>query len=767
MKKSLLLSLFALIAAMAVAATYPASYYTLAPETASLVGDVNNDQAVTSSDVTALYNYLLNGTTTYYSTSDVNGDGDVTASDVTTVYNVLLNGSGSSQVTTITMGNYVNVTSSAAPAQHVWKDTEDVIFVTIDGDQENMYVLVRSGGQWTLKDITGSNKAGFKTSGTIKAAFVRNADYANASVYNIPVPVDFATGTGTYTCSGKTVAINLNLALAVSRLVIYNPLQGDYITNYTCVTDIQSIVDDDYYKESRTPVGHFFTSGSNTYGIAYGIMQSYDYFHYLSQGKTGYVGTVNYSNYPLTPGKYLYIHSPTDAPTVWTRDFDMCYYDAYDNASKKTLQSSGDVILLPVGTSVSFFPQEAGYTVWDGSLLSSSNSNSTSVKSYEYTTAHTLTIEGMEVGTSTVSFSYKAPGGDTFSYNFTVKVEPSVWTAGSQLNASGVKVPCIYYNKKGTSYPSISGVTGNQWVERFEVGKGNGYALVTNGLKREVHRSTNPYSYGSFIKRYDVAGSGSWLYANKSGDVFYLSQNNGNYAIYKNAALVYNTNSSNSPQSLKADYQNGNVALIYTKDMDIYFLQDVASGAVTSHNTDYYLPSSDPNQTYGGRVWYSYQNFAVDHGLAVVKKQIDNAKIVNYEVQHTYTNWVDCYLSGTATSSVSFTYSNIPTDKEIFLTNENQLFYVSDLTNGKITMTANGWTATTTHNTGLSNIVMCRYKDGYLYGVTKETGTNGKIYYAFFYGPFNQVCAGTYTKRYVDLPQSFELKDIYLETTRN
>ena len=90
MKKTLLLSLFALIAAMAVAATYPASYYTLAPETASLVGDVNNDQAVTSSDVTALYNYLLNGDTTYLNTLDVNGDGSITAADITAIYDILL-----------------------------------------------------------------------------------------------------------------------------------------------------------------------------------------------------------------------------------------------------------------------------------------------------------------------------------------------------------------------------------------------------------------------------------------------------------------------------------------------------------------------------------------------------------------------------------------------------------------------------------------------------------------------------------------------------
>ncbi len=53
-------------------------------------GDVDGDGAVTSSDVTALYNYLLSGNMTYYSTSDVNGDGSITSADVTAVYNILL-----------------------------------------------------------------------------------------------------------------------------------------------------------------------------------------------------------------------------------------------------------------------------------------------------------------------------------------------------------------------------------------------------------------------------------------------------------------------------------------------------------------------------------------------------------------------------------------------------------------------------------------------------------------------------------------------------
>ena len=53
-------------------------------------GDVNCDGSVTAADVTALYNYLLDGDTTFLGTSDVNGDGHITSTDVTMVYSILL-----------------------------------------------------------------------------------------------------------------------------------------------------------------------------------------------------------------------------------------------------------------------------------------------------------------------------------------------------------------------------------------------------------------------------------------------------------------------------------------------------------------------------------------------------------------------------------------------------------------------------------------------------------------------------------------------------
>ncbi|MBR5640083.1 MAG: C10 family peptidase [Muribaculaceae bacterium] len=53
-------------------------------------GDVNADGTVTAADITALYDFLLNGTMSNLKLGDQNGDGDITAADVTAVYDVML-----------------------------------------------------------------------------------------------------------------------------------------------------------------------------------------------------------------------------------------------------------------------------------------------------------------------------------------------------------------------------------------------------------------------------------------------------------------------------------------------------------------------------------------------------------------------------------------------------------------------------------------------------------------------------------------------------
>jgi hypothetical protein len=55
-----------------------------------VVGDVNLDGVVNSSDVTALYSYILNNNQTFIDSSDVNGDGSINSSDITAVYKIIL-----------------------------------------------------------------------------------------------------------------------------------------------------------------------------------------------------------------------------------------------------------------------------------------------------------------------------------------------------------------------------------------------------------------------------------------------------------------------------------------------------------------------------------------------------------------------------------------------------------------------------------------------------------------------------------------------------
>ena len=63
---------------------------TFNPAVVVVPGDVDGDGEVTTIDITAIYNYLLNGDTTYIATSDVDGDGYITTGDITFIYNILL-----------------------------------------------------------------------------------------------------------------------------------------------------------------------------------------------------------------------------------------------------------------------------------------------------------------------------------------------------------------------------------------------------------------------------------------------------------------------------------------------------------------------------------------------------------------------------------------------------------------------------------------------------------------------------------------------------
>lgn len=56
----------------------------------TVTGDVNGDGTVTSADITALYDWLLNNDNSHIVNGDQNGDGIITSADVTAVYDILL-----------------------------------------------------------------------------------------------------------------------------------------------------------------------------------------------------------------------------------------------------------------------------------------------------------------------------------------------------------------------------------------------------------------------------------------------------------------------------------------------------------------------------------------------------------------------------------------------------------------------------------------------------------------------------------------------------
>lgn len=91
---------------------------------ATINGDVNGDGSVTSADVTALYNYLLNGNTASLVNGDVNADGSITSADVTSVYNILL-GNDQPEFTHVYILGEVN--------GNLWSASNGVEMTTVDG----------------------------------------------------------------------------------------------------------------------------------------------------------------------------------------------------------------------------------------------------------------------------------------------------------------------------------------------------------------------------------------------------------------------------------------------------------------------------------------------------------------------------------------------------------------------------------------------------------------------------------------------------------
>jgi hypothetical protein len=773
MSRQLLLSFFAAFAVVVMAATYPASYYTLAPETSSVAGDVNQDNVVTSADVTMIYNYLLNGNTAYYNYSDVNNDGSVTSADVTFIYNILLNGSGSSQqVTQITMNEYISATASGTPTKHVWKNTEDVIYITLDGVEENMYVLVRSGGKWTLRDITGSSKAGFKTSGTIKAMWVRGANWSTDQVGDLNIPQDLAFGSGTYSCSNKTVVINLALELYESKIILggTNVNTSTSMTYCRHITSLQSI--NDYINGSGTdneyatvsPKAQLINGQYVIYARHVDVNSSGNtVFHVTLPDTRSFRYTANFE---FKPGQVYTLMNPGPG-TGWTRDFVIGYYDsAYDpNNSFIALNDNGytNQVTIPVGTEYNLVPKEGGMTIYGGTVQNLQVSNTTCVTTYNNVFA-TPTICAQEVGTSYVYFKYTTPYGDTFTYSIKVTVNPSLWLYGYTIK-NNKSVPTIYYNMKGTSAPKISDDTGNQEVSGFSMSKGHAAAIVKGSSTCKLFKNAgSPYYYGSYTERYDIGSPiAKWAYMDHDENIYYDKESVGYYYVMKNNSVVLSNSNKDRPfTSFKVDYTTGKIACVnsFSNSSELYIL---GVGLVRS---DYGYDNLHwgPNGTSTGeRVTYSY-NYAFSNDRLILRVHRQTTQFGQNDNEMIYTNnyYVYTYNSlGQQLSSPTFNYNGFGSS---VLYDGNTLFYVSNGTLGQITTTVGNNVSTITTNK--KNIYKIGYKDGYVYGL-RRVNESGKLIHYFFFGSLSQVLNNTCTEINLGEYPDFVLNGIFFETSKN
>ncbi len=773
MKKLLLFSLFTLWVSVAVAATYPASYYTLAPETAAVVGDVNQDQVVTASDVTELYNYLLNGSTTYLSTSDVTGDGQVTAADITAVYDVLLGGGGASTAATyIKMNEYTSATSSSAPTQHVWKNTEDVIYITLDGVEQNMYVLVRSGGKWTLRDITGSNKAGFKSSGSIKAMWVRGANWSSDQVGDLNIPQDCAFGTGTYACSGKTVGINLPLELYESKIILggTNVNTSTSMTYCRHITSLQSIND---FIDGGTSENEYATVSPKAQLINGQYVIYARHVDVNSSGNTVFHVTLpdtrSYrytANFKFKPGQVYTLMNPGPG-AGWTRDFVIGYYDsAYDpNYSFIALNDNGytNQVTIPVGTEYNLVPKEGGITAYGGTVQNLQVSNTTCITTYNSSFA-TPTICAQEVGTSYVYFKYTTYYGDSYVYTIKVTVNPSLWLYGCTMR-NNKSVPTIYYNMKGTSAPKIGDDTGNQEVMGFSMSKGHAAAIVKGSSTCKLFKNSNsPYSYGSYTERYDIGSPiAKWAYMDHDENIYYDKESVGYYYVMKNNSVMLSNSNKDRPfTSFKVDYTTGKIACVnsFSNSSELYIL---GIGLVRS---DYGYDNLHwgPNGTSTGeRVAYSY-NYAFSNDRLILRVHRQTTQFGQNDNEMIYTNnyYVYTYNSlGQQLSSPTFNHEGF---KASMFYDGNTLFCVSNGTLGQFTTTVGNNVSTITTNK--KNIYKIGYKDGYVYGL-RRVNESGKLIYYFFFGSLSQVLNNTCTEINLGDYPDFVLNGMFFETSKN
>ena len=416
-------------------------------------GDVNKDERVNVSDVSALINMILGVTPMDNSRGDVNGDGRVNVSDVTELINIILGNTigGSTGGSVIHMLDFVpNNLSSYSPNDYTHKWVEgDVIFIAVDPNYQstdpcqNVYAMVRTGGKWVLRDVNGNNKQGFKTSGgTLCSVYVQHADLENTYYNYIPLTGDVACTpySANYTVSAKNdkLYITINDILLyhyVSRIDVGGAYEGDYfhesVTHLDALTRIYAPPVDTYSAFETSRRAPVIDIDSNHKGYAYGVWEmSTRAIGWLTLNYTksnGYAYWWPYSQDKLWTGKSLSLYSPWQ--NGWTRDLSMRGNNPEDFSSiREYAGGNTETVHINVGSNLILRAYNGDKVDSDGQILSAESSTSGII---DVTSQQDqVSIIAHKMGSTTLTIKHKTKDNITVTYTFNIVVEPTVWVAG-------------------------------------------------------------------------------------------------------------------------------------------------------------------------------------------------------------------------------------------------------------------------------------------------------------------------------------------------
>ncbi len=432
-----------------------------------LMGDVNNDGLVSSVDVTALYNYLLDSDSSAIFNGDQDGDGIITSVDITIIYNILLNGGGGySSGSELEMQDYFeNSAQLSFIPKHQWVDG-DVIYLAIDGDNsttcKNVYAMVRNGGKWELNDVQGNSKEGFKTSGgTVDAVYVQRGNVAESYYNHIPITGDVAcvNHSGTYTVYTKDNKFHITLKDLyfyhfVSRIDVYGANEGDYfygsVTHLDALTKVSWFTMYDYDAFQTSDHAPIVNIDSSNKGYAYGVWEMgtrVNGWLTLNYAKSnGYAYFWNYGQDKLNQGRFLAsIYSPWQ--NTWDRDISM---RGYNNDTKESIRgnanSNTDTVRITVGTNIMFRAYNGDSVNTGGQILSATPSTS-GIIDVNFSQPEQINVIAHKVGTTTLTIKHKTKDNFTATYTFNILVEPTLWIAGSVVENDTTK-PMLWRNNQ-------------------------------------------------------------------------------------------------------------------------------------------------------------------------------------------------------------------------------------------------------------------------------------------------------------------------------